>query len=152
MTLKQLIKRIRTIVEAHAQVKSFFHNVSLEEWLNDKRAKYAAVFLHDLGGTISTDGHSTTISFDMYIVDMVNVSENTLLNELDVQSDMLSIAQDLISQFNQPVNGWFMSSDNSFSQLLEGNTESDHDIFAGIKISFSMRLPYKQNVCIVPTI
>jgi len=147
MTLRQVIKRIEEISLAHKQIRSFFYNVNLVEWLNEKEAKYPAVFLQDNGGIISTVGNATTIDFKLFVMDLVNVSEDTKINELDVVSDMLSVVQDLIAQFNHFGNDWYFSTDNAIQPVVEG----DNDMHAGIVLDFSIRLSYTQNVCAIPT-
>lgn len=151
MTLKQVIEKIQAICEAHSQIKSFYHNVYQSEWENDKKTKYPAAFLKDGGGTISTSAHVTTISFSLYLVDLVYIIKDTKSNELDVISDMLSVAQDLITQFNYPTNGLFLSADNTVTPHVEGDVESGGDMFAGVSVDFSIRIVFPQNICAVPT-
>lgn len=147
MTLNSVIRRIRTIAEDHKQIRSFFYNVNIVEWLNEKKIDYPAVFLQSATGTISPDQHATTIAFKMFFVDLVNVSEATKGNETDVESDMLSVAQDIVAQLNHPGNGWYPNGDYQF----EIHTEGDNDMYAGVVLDFSLRIVFTQNICQVPT-
>lgn len=147
MTFNQIIRRIQAIVEAHEQVKTFGRGL-VSDYLTDKTTQYAAVFLQNAGGRISLSSHASVINFRMFVVDMVHVSEETKDNELDVQSDMLSIAQDLITQFNnQNYYDWRLSTDNNFQMVVE----TDGDMYAGVYVDFSISFMYKQNVCEIPT-
>jgi phage gp37-like protein len=147
MTYNQIIRRIRTIATEHLQVKTFARGL-ITDFLNDKATNYPAVFLQSNGGKISTSGHQSTVNFRMFIIDMVHVSEDAKENELDVHSDMISIAMDIIAQMNNGVyNDWKISTDNGFQLLVE----EKEDMYAGIYIDFSISFLYSQNVCAVPT-
>lgn len=135
------------MVSDHAQVRSFFQNLEADEWLNDKEALYPGALLLDNGGIISPGGHSTTLSFKLFLVDIVNVSDGTKLNELDVQSDMLGVAQDIVAQINRNCNGWFPNGDCVFQELSDG----DNPLYAGVVVDFSVRIVFTQNVCAIPT-
>lgn len=147
MTLNSVIKRINVITSAHKQIRSFLHNVNIVEWLNGHTDQYPAAFLQDNSGNISTKGHATTLGFKLFLVDLVNVSGDTKANELDVQSDMLGVAQDLIAQFNRPENDWMLSPDNNVQQLVEG----ENSLYAGVVVTFTIRYAFTQNICSVPT-
>lgn len=151
MTQKQLIQLIETISLDHKQIRSFFHNVEASEWLNDHKAKYPAVFLLDQQGSISVSGNSTTVGFTMFFVDMVHADDHTKQNELDVQSDMLQVAQDIMAQLNYPTNPYALSGDNPFNFIVEGDTESDNDLFSGVRVDFSIRQAFQQDVCAIPS-
>lgn len=120
----------------------------VSDFLVDKTTKYPAAFLQDNGGSISLSGHATTLSYRLFLLDMVHVSEDSKQNEQDIQSDMVSIAQDLLAQMNYPgFDDWAISSDNQLQLLVE----QDNDLIAGCYFDFSIRIMYAQNVCQVPT-
>lgn len=147
-TLRSVSRRISLIVSDHSQMRSFFQNVEADEWLNDKDTLFPAALLLDNGGIISPGGHATTLSFRLFLVDVVNVSEGTKLNELDVQSDMLGVAQDIIAQVNRSgCNDWFPNGDCVFQELADG----DNVLYAGIVVDFSVRIVFTQNICAIPT-
>ena len=147
MTLNQVLKRIESLTLAHKQVRTFKQGL-VTDFLTDKTTKYPAVFLQDNAGSISLSGHATTLSYRMFLLDLVHVSENSKQNEQDVQSDMVSIAQDILAQMNYPgFDDWAISSDNQLQLLVE----QDNDLIAGCYFDFSVRIMYTQNVCQVPT-
>lgn len=147
LTFNQIIRRIRTIVQSHQQVKTFARGL-VTDFLADKTTLYPAVFLQNNGGRFSLNGSSSDINFRMFIVDMVHVSEDAKGNELDVHSDMISIGMDLLAQFNNGnYNDWKISPNNNFQLLVETNG----DMYAGIYVDFSISFKYSQNVCQVPT-
>lgn len=147
MTLNNVINRIKSLSLAHKQVRNFYQGL-VTDFLTDKTTRYPSVFLQDNGGSISLSGHATTLTYRLFILDLVHVSEDSKQNEQDVQSDMVSIAQDLLAQMNNPqYDDWRISADNSL-QLVR---ENDNDLIAGCIIDFSVRIQYEQNICQVPT-
>jgi hypothetical protein len=147
MTLNQIIKRIETLSLGHKQVREFRKGL-LGDLFADKTAKYPAVCLQDLGGNISLSGHAATINYKLFISDLVHVSEDAKSNEEDVLSDMVSIALDLLAQFNNGnYDDWKIGTENS----LDFFVESENDMHAGCVIDLSIRFLYTQNICQIPT-
>jgi hypothetical protein len=147
MTLNNVINRIKSLALGHKQIRNFYQGL-VGDFLTDKTTRYASVFLQDNGGSVSLSGHATTLSYRMFLLDLVHVSEDSKQNEQDVQSDMVSIAQDLLAQMNNPqFNDWKISTDNNLQLVVE----NDNDLVAGCIIDFSVRIMYEQNICQVPT-
>lgn len=147
LTLNQIIKRIRTITLAHKQIRNFYFG-SPTDFLTDKTTRYASAFLQDTPGTIDVLAKTFTIGFRLWLLDLVNVSENAKENELDVQSDMASIAMDLLAEFDY--NGytdWKVATSGN-AELLR---EALDDMVAGASIDFSISIPWDKNICAVPT-
>jgi hypothetical protein len=147
MTLNQVLKRIKLIALSHKQVRNFQQGL-VSDFLTDKTTLYPSVFLQDNGGKISTSAHATTLSYKLFFIDLVNLSEETKGNEQDVQSDMLSVAQDIIAQMNNSnYDDWALSVDNN----VEFVVEEYGDMVAGCIVDISIRTMFKQNVCEVPS-
>lgn len=147
MTLNQVIKRIESLSLGHKQVRTFRKGF-VSDFFADKTAKYPAVCLQDNSGVISLAEHAATLNYRMFIADLVHVSADTNTNEQDVQSDMVSIAMDLLAQMNNGnYDDWRISADNTV-QLF---AENDNDMQAGCVIDFTVRFPYTQNICQIPT-
>ena len=146
MTLNQVITKIQNISLAHYQIRSFFQGL-VTDWMNDKTTKYPAICLQDNGGTISVKGQSCTLTYRMFFVDLVHVSANAKLNINDVQSDMMEVAKDIIAQLARNENDWILSPDENFQLIDEG----DNDLHGGVVVDFSIRFPWDQNICAIPT-
>lgn len=147
MTLNQIVKRIETLALGHKQVRTFRKGF-VTDFFTDKTTAYPAICLQDVNGGISLSGHSSSLSYRMFIADLVHVSADTKTNEQDVQSDMFSIAMDLFAQMNNPnYDDWKISDDNPVVLFAE----NENDLQAGCIIDFTVRFPYVQNVCQVPT-
>lgn len=148
MTLNNVLNRIKTICLAHKQIRSFYRGFSTD-LLADHTRKYPAAFLEDSGGSISTDGHATTLNFRLSLWDLVNVSEDTKTNEQDVDSDMVSIAMDIVAQMNYAGwDDWKLSTDNKLELTI---SEVNADAYGGCSIDFQLRIMFKQNICAVPS-
>lgn len=147
MTLNNVINRIKSLSLGHKQVRSFYQGL-VSDFLTDKTTKYPAVFLQDNGGSISLSGHATILSYRLFLMDLVHVSEESKQNEQDVQSDMVSIAMDLLAQMNSgQFSDWIISTDNNLQLLVE----NDNDMHAGCIIDISIRIMFEQNICQIPT-
>ncbi len=147
MTYNQVLKRIETIVRAHKQVRHFGRGL-LTDFLSDKTISYAAVFLEDGGASINPGSNTASFSFRMRFADLVHVSGDTKENELDVLSDMFSVAMDIIAQLSYPgYNDWRVSLTNNMQSLVE----QDGDMYAGWYVDMQIAIMYSQNVCQVPT-
>jgi hypothetical protein len=147
MTLNQVLKRIEQLSLGHKQVMSFRKGL-VSDFFSDKTAKYPAVCLQDQGGVISLSGHAASLSYKLFILDLVNVSQDTKVNEYEVLSDTLSIAMDLLAQFNNGnYDDWKISADNA----VEFVVEAENDMPAGCVFDFTVSFMYSQNVCQVPT-
>ena len=147
MTLNQLQNRVKAIVLAHKQVRRF-HTGLGTDFLIDKKDKYPAVSLQGNSGDISLSGAATTFTYKMLFVDLVHVAQDTATNEMDVQSDMVSMAIDVLSQMAHPIyNDWKISLSNSLQLLYE----EDGDMYAGCSIDLSISVIYKRNTCEIPS-
>lgn len=148
MTLNAIIRRIKTLALDHKQVRNFYQGM-LQDFLADKTTQYPSAFLQFTGGNLSTTTKALSISYRLFLLDLVHLSEDTKGNELDVQSDMLQVMMDLMAQMYYPgFSDWALSTDNQV-QLL---AEEENDFVGGCYIDFSIRSPFTQNICQVPTI
>lgn len=145
LTLNQIVRRIQTISLSHAQVNNFHHGV-IGDSLNDKKTRYPSFFLQDSGGTIDIIGKTRTVNYTVALLDMVNVSEDAKTNELDVQSDQLSIAEDLVAMMDHSdYTDWKVSNVN-FTLVAE----ELEDMLAGVRVDLSIVVPYIKDMCRVP--
>ncbi len=146
MTLNQVINRIKILAQAHKQIRNFYCG-NVVDFLTDKKTSYPSFFLQDLPGNIDPLGKQVTMNFRIFLLDLVHVSADTKQNEQDVQSDMLSVAMDLVAQIDYSgYNDWKIASSVP-SQFV---TEDMDDMVAGITADISIVTPWDKNVCAVP--
>jgi hypothetical protein len=75
------------------------------------------------------------------------VSADAKGNVDDVQSDMISIAMDLLAVFNGPLfTDWRMGSDSALQLFDEG----ENDLYAGCYVDIAIGFPFTQNTCQIP--
>lgn len=104
-------------------------------------------FLQDQGGAIELQSKVTRLSFRLYLLDLVNVSDETKKNELEVQSDMLSVADDLLAEFDHSkYDDWAISPSNVIV-LLEEEFDA---LTGGIYVDFDVRIQYTKDTCAIP--
>ena len=146
MTLNQMIARIEAKSLAHLQVRNFYFGKATD-FLTDKTTLFASVFLQDNGGVISLSGKEYSVSFRMFFLDLVNVAANAKENELEVQSDMLSVAKGILAAMNSgEYTDWAISNSNNF-QLVE---EEFDDMVAGVVVDITIRTPSDDGYCEEP--
>lgn len=146
LTYNQILKRIEQLCVHHAQVKSYKY-ARPTDFITEKTTAYTAAFLQDNDGNLSISSKQQTLNFKLFILDLVNVSEDTLTNLKDVQSDTLSIAKDLIALFNnEDYTDWAIGNECSYQLLFE----AFDDLVAGVVVDFSIRVPYLIDKCAVP--
>ncbi len=148
MTLNQIFKRLENICTSHKMVRNFYKGLA-SDFLTGHTTLYPSAFLEDSGGEITIGpGGQATLNYHLSLVDLVNVSEDTNENERDVHSDMLSIMLDIVAQINAPQWGdWVLSANNQIQLFVEENS----DMYAGVSMDFSIRIPFKQNICAIPS-
>lgn len=146
MTLNQVVKRIKTIALAHLQIRNFYYG-NVSDFLTDKTTRYASCFLQDVPGVIDLSGKVTVLNFKMFLLDLVHVSEDAKDNELDVQSDMLSVAEDLIAEMDDSTyTDWKLSLSNPITFVRE----EDSDLVAGVVVDLAIHKLFVKDTCAVP--
>ncbi len=145
MTLNQIIHRIKTIALNHKQIRAF-HYGNINDFFDiDKGKKFAVCALQDNGANIGNN--ILSVSFVIFLLDLVHISEDTRDNEQDVQSDMLEVAQDLFSEFDfSYYTDWKVTLDNPV-QLVR---EEQPDFVAGVALNISIETPRIKDICAVP--
>lgn len=148
MTLNNVIDRIGLICTSHKQIRTFDKGLEQDAQV-DHTTKYPYAYLINNDGSISLlPSGQSTLNYRLKLMDLVNVSEDTKTNEQDVQSDMFSIMQDIVTQINYPAyNDWKIST----SMQVELFVENDGDMVAGVYLDFSITITFEQNRCAVPS-
>lgn len=146
MTLNSIVKRVKTIALAHGQIRHFYFG-PVVDFLQNEDTKYAACFMQDTGATIDLEGKATSYGFKLFLLDLVHVSKDAKDNELDVQSDMMSVAEDMLAQFNDSqYQDWKVSLSNSVTFVKE----ELGDMVAGVVVDIDISTPYLKDTCITP--
>lgn len=148
MTLNQTIQRLQSLALAHSQVKSFFFGDPVE-WLANKEMVYPVICIDWPSGVISPNVFQTRLTFDVWVMDLVNISENARGNELELMSDLLLIAEDYAAEIQSTKfqDDWAVS-DHFPMQFFK---EKFEDLTVAIKFTIDIATDYPSNRCQVPT-
>jgi len=148
MTLNQVIQRIKILAAAQKQLKYFDKPANITDALNDKTVLYpACLSLAIPGSNVDVVSKTVTFSFRLFFLDLINISSDTILNEQDVQSDMLSVAMDFLAQMDY--SGYPDWKINAAAPVVLV-TDTENDRVAGVTIDISIVTPWNKSVCAIP--
>lgn len=149
LTLNQIVARIKEIGNSHAQLKLTEFGDFVD--LNAENNLVYPCFLFDVNNpVISPLGRTTTYSFEFMFMDLANVAEKSKQNELEVWSDLTSIAEDIFALMRLPEyqkETWTFEQDASGEYLRE----VQKDIITGVRFTVTISTFYNNNRCQVPT-
>ena len=141
MTRNQISTKLKNIAAAHRQVRTakvvnpdyFLHN-------EVKDVTYPAVFM--TMGNSSTEGKIKTHTVQVTVADVVLHT-----TEMEVQSDMEQIANDLVGQIGWEKQPWRFTRSTTF-EFFEDTFE---DIVAGVTFAVDLEVPFLYDVCDLPS-
>ncbi len=149
LSYKQLIALFKDIAQRHYQINTYF--VGKDSELSESKDLVFPVFqvYPEFARMPQSNGDYKTIivDFNCKIIDQVNQNE---INEIDVHSDCLRIAQDVVNELNQ--HPYYQRSnasligDISFSEL----EEFEDDFSAGWQFTLSVELINNNSYCGLP--
>jgi len=141
MTRNQISIQLKKIATDHRQVRTvkvvnpdyFLHN-------EVKDITYPAVFM--TMGNSATEGKIKTHTVQVTVADIVLHT-----TELEVQSDMEQVANDLLGQIGWEKQPWRFTRSTTF-EFFEDKFE---DIVAGVTFSIDLEVPFLYDVCDLPS-
>jgi len=141
MTLKEVIETIQKLGEAHEMIETTFNGAVIDR-LSIGEVRYPLFTFDTTTGRLSVG--SMTVDFQMFFIDRLVAD---LENEREIQSQMLSIAQDIIAQLRYP--GFeFTVADSSDVNFV---TDTSPDMLAGVTARVLIDVPYAADRCQVPS-
>jgi len=148
MTLNQVVQRIKTIALAHKQINDFREG-DVISFLRSGDIVYPACLLQILPGRISKAEKQTTVRFALYLCDKVDLSIDSKANELEVKSDLLSIAEDMMAAFDYPTYklDWDFAEEASIDFL----DEDLEDMLSAVLMTLDIKKRFDSNRCQIPT-
>lgn len=148
LTLNQVIQRIKTIVLSHKQINDFREG-DVIDFLRSGDINYPACLLQILPGRISKTERQTTVRIALYLCDIVDLSMDSKANELEVKSDLLSIAEDIMAAFDYPV--YKFDWDFSDEASIEFLDEKFEDMLSAVLMTLDIKKRFNSNRCQIPT-
>lgn len=148
LTLNQVVKRIETIATRHRQINQFLMGDAVD-FLTFGDLTYPCVVCDVGDGVIDRDNRSSLYNIKLMICDLADVSMNSRKNELEVMSDLTSIAQDIIAMMNYSGydTTWSIGSPISTQYLVE----KFDDVVIALDMTIPITVRYDANRCWVPT-
>lgn len=149
MTLNQVVNRLQNLSNNHKQINTFLFG-DMVEFLANGEVTYPALFVDMTTGDISRDKRATTWNFDLWFCDLVNVAANARTNELEVFSDLTSIAEDFKAML--VYSGYEQDWSITDTSALNYYKEKFEDIVGAVKMSVTISVRFDSNRCVVPTL
>lgn len=140
MTLNQLVAAIQALGEGHALIKRTFQG-TIVDFLSTENLYPAMLF--DVTSA-SINGSEQSINFEMYFMDRVAQDQS---NEMEVLSDQLQIAQDIVSLMRNQDNEYELSDNVQITFFVDDTG----DVLGGVRLDITINLGYISNRCVVPT-
>lgn len=141
MTRNQIASSLRTIATNHRQVRTS-KVVNADYFLHNelKDVQYPAVWF-----TMGSSQTSGKIKTHTVLVTVGDIVLHT--TELEVQSDMEQVANDLLGQIGWEKQPWRFTRNTTF-EFFEDKFE---DIVAGVTFSIDLEVPFVYDVCDLPS-
>jgi hypothetical protein len=141
MTRNQIAIQLKKIATDHRQIRTA-KVVNADYFLHNevKDVTYPAVFM--TMGNSATEGKIKTHTVQVTVADIVLHT-----TELEVQSDMEQVANDLLGQIGWDKQPWRFTRSTTF-EFFEDKFE---DIVAGVTFSIDLEVPFLYDVCDLPS-
>ena len=146
-TLSNIVSKLQSLALNHKQVEFFYYG-SIVEVLNGSDVTYPACFVEMLGITVTTDEDQTKCQFRIWFCDILNLSEGAKNNYLELQSDLVLIAEDMISMINSTLLYDFWTVNTVYPLTFAEEQLRDYVISVSFDIEISV--PYLADRCQVP--
>ena len=143
-TLKTLVDYFETFADNHLQINSFDYGHITKVDTNSSKINGVLMFM-TWRPSFWTNG-IPTISFSFWIMDRVDIEQSNLI---DVQSDCLSIAHDLLSDVNNTDETWVTTLKNSGTSI-EIFEERFSSMYGGCIVDIDIKLPKGLDSCAIP--
>jgi len=147
MTLNQVINRLEALALSHKQINHFFFG-EIVDWLANGDLRYPCCFVEINKSTISKEDKQIKYNFDVWHLDLVNVDVLTDNNQVDVMSDLTSVAGDYLAMLN------FSDYQDDFTietnYDLEYFREKFEDLTIAVRTNVTIGIDYLSDRCAVP--
>jgi len=141
-TLNQVVQNLSAIADVHQQLHGFKQG-SPWDFYTSGICDAAEMWLNV--GEAVVGRNTITFKFTMWLLDGVRRGD---INELEVQSDMAQVAQDVIAQLRSPSYDW--NFDLAAKTTLNIVQEKTPYRFAGVWFDFEIQLKYPSDTCRIP--
>lgn len=149
LTLNQVKTRMVSLAQSHRQIRTV-RFVDYDEALDDGDVEYPLMVIE-----LQPDSNKLALSerlmkyrFKIYVFDLINVAEQSLENEYEVKSDLVSIMMDYHAMlwFTEYQDDWVITED---ANVKIANYQLQ-DLAGGVEMELEVGTLYDANRCQVP--
>lgn len=146
LTLNQVIQRIETLALAHKQINHFFVGDPVE-FLSNGDVRYPACFLELTGSRVDRGEKQTVYSFRFWLCDLGDIAIDSAQNEIEVQSDLTSMAEDMVAMLGfTEYNDWDIYTPGGIQYF----TEKFEDLVVAVAMTIEVGVRFDANRCQAP--
>jgi hypothetical protein len=147
MTLNSVVRKLEALALSHQQINHFFFG-EIVEWLANGDLRYPCCFVEINKSEASKDDKQTKFSFDIWFLDLVDIDVLANGNQLDVMSDLTSIAEDFLAMINYTGYQDIWTINTTYD--LEYFREKFEDMTIAVRTSVIIGVDNVQDRCAVP--
>jgi len=142
-TLNQLVENLRVIADSHLQIHAFKYGNPWEFYQSGTtNSPEMWVALNSVNREVAG---VTTFNFNIVIADNVKRGE---VNELEVESDIIQICEDIIAYLKHPSFGFNLP--NTANITITVRTENSPKNLTTAEFQVAIRIPKAANRCQIP--
>lgn len=117
------------------------------EFLSNGDVRYPACFLELTGSRVDRDARQTVYAFRFWLCDLGDIAIDSAKNEVEVQSDLTSIAEDMVAMLGfTEYNDWDIYTPGSIQYF----TEKFEDLVVAVAMSLEVGVRFDANRCQAP--
>lgn len=147
MTLNQVIQKVQSLAKSHKQIRTVAFG-DVVELVANTGIHYPACNVDINSGSMDWASKQAFVTVQIYLLDLINVAENTRGNEIEVLSDLFSIGQDLYALISDYAiqDDWTIDKQSSVQFMRE---KFDDEVGA-VMFTLNISTDYLKDVCQVP--
>ena len=147
MTLNQVVKKLEQLALSHQQINHFYFG-DIVEWLANGELRYPCCFAEINKSEINKDDKQTKYNFDIWFLDLQDSNTDKDSNEVDLMSDLTSIAEDYLAMLNYTGYQDLLTINTSYE--LEYFREKFEDLTVAVRTNVIIGVDYLSDRCAVP--
>jgi hypothetical protein len=147
MTLNNVVNKLEELALSHQQINYVFFG-EIVEWLANGDIRYPSCFIEINKSEISKEDKQTKYNFDIWFLDLVDIDVLANGNQLDVMSDLTSVAQDYLAMLNFSGYQDFWTITTNYE--LEYFREKFEDMTIAVRVNVTIGIDYLSDRCAIP--
>lgn len=142
ISLNQLVENFRVFASAHQQIHTFLYGEPHEFYLSGT-TNSPELWLACESVARDPNGNTTTYNMNVIVADGVKIGE---VNELEVESDLIQIAEDVLAYLRDPRFKWTITNQSTITVRMEKTPKR----LTTAEFQVSIKTPKPNNRCAIP--